>query len=232
MVRRGAGSRLRGGPARSGTAPAALRDRLFAARARRWSRRVWPGRLPALKYHGVGYDRGVRVGWRAVQAEQTIHFRPAAFQQRGADRRGLRRLNLCDGDAEDPGRKHLGRQHRRLGNLVAIRVPDAGTAIIVEPLFGQRIFFNPVAGRCDNKGAAVGREILHTGNGGMVALGLFRWRTRHYPVGGARPSDDVDIVQGGEASVLPIGVVVADQHRDPAELCVEHRETEIAGRSP
>lgn len=62
---------------------------------------------------------------------------------------------------------------------------------MVEPLFGQRILFDAIASRCDNKGAAVGREILHASDGGMVALGLFRGRTRHHSVGGARPSDDV-----------------------------------------
>ena len=38
--------------------------------------------------------------------------------------------------------------------------------------------------------------------------------------------------KGGQAGVLPIGVVVADQHRDPAKLGVEHRKAKIADRHP
>jgi hypothetical protein len=70
----------------------------------------------------------------------------------------------------------------------------------------------------------VGGQVLHVGDGGMVARGLVGGRAGNHPVGGAGPGD--------EAAVLPVGVVVADQHRDPAKLGVEYRKAEIADRHP
>ena len=39
-------------------------------------------------------------------------------------------------------------------------------------------------------------------------------------------------MQGGEPTILPIGVVVTDQHGQTTELGIEHREAEIAAGDP
>ena len=133
-------------------------------------------------------------------------------------------------DAGEAGRQGFGRHHRRLHQLLALRRPDARTAIVVELAAGDRVGLDAAARGADHPHAVLGAEVLDVGHGRMIAGRLGGRRARHHAIRHRMPGDDLGAAQRREAPILPVGIVVADQQRDAADRRLEHLDTGRARR--
>ena len=199
--------------------------------ARRGNQRRSVGPLRGRQRDRAHRRRGVAVGRAAMQRQQRhVEIGTAARELSGPLGIGFGRHDGGRKDAGEAGRQGFGRHHRRLHQLLALRRPDARTAIVVELAAGDRVGLDTAARGTHDPHAVLGAEVLDVGHGRMIAGRLGGRRARHHAIRHRVPGDDLGAAQGREAPILPVGIVVADQQRDAADRSLEHLDAGRAGR--
>ena len=143
-----------------------------------------------------------------------------------------RRIDFCVQDRPGVGHGVRVVRGRRVRDAFARRLPDRCRPAIGDRDSGRRVRLRVIPIGRDHGQAVPRDQLLNRGDRRVRAHARTVRGLRDRSIGGADVGDDVRALEHGQSPRLPVGVVVADHHRNRAEFCLEHRVPGVAGSKP